>query len=199
MFPFKFFQRIVRRPLLSVCVSTALIYVFSRTRALQCYHHLKRTFKYFGRSRLNTCCYKIIFKFWPSDVIVIVIATIKRWNNRNRNRKLIAWVRICNRSRRNRYNRTISDFLYQDIRTVLVSKSHSLYIKSNPWNKDGMALMCIYSCDILKYLNAGCRTVSNNGTGSGLAPAQNILAVQVWLRFTWAPFSRFRFGSGSLK
>ena len=26
---------------------------------------------------------------------------------------------------------------------------------------------------------AGCRTVSNNGSGSGLAPAQNILAVQV--------------------
>ena len=31
---------------------------------------------------------------------------------------------------------------------------------------------------------AGCRTVSNNGSGSGLAPAQNILAVQVWFRFT---------------
>ena len=28
----------------------------------------------------------------------------------------------------------------------------------------------------------GCRTVSNNG--SGLAPAQNILAVQVWFGFT---------------
>ena len=26
---------------------------------------------------------------------------------------------------------------------------------------------------------AGCRTVSNTGSGSGLAPAQNILAVQV--------------------
>ena len=40
----------------------------------------------------------------------------------------------------------------------------------------------------LKYaglaLNAGCRTVSNNGSGSGLAPAQNILAVQVWFGFT---------------
>ena len=45
----------------------------------------------------------------------------------------------------------------------------------------------------------GCRTVSNNGSGSGLAPAQNILAAQVWFGFTWAPFSRFRFGSGSLK
>ena len=31
---------------------------------------------------------------------------------------------------------------------------------------------------------AGCRTVSNNGSGSGLAPAQNILAVQVWFEFT---------------
>ena len=31
---------------------------------------------------------------------------------------------------------------------------------------------------------AGCRTVSNNGSGSGLAPAQNILAVQVWFGFT---------------
>ena len=31
---------------------------------------------------------------------------------------------------------------------------------------------------------AGCRTVSNNGSGSGLAPAQNILAVQVWFMFT---------------
>ena len=45
----------------------------------------------------------------------------------------------------------------------------------------------------------GCRTVSINGSGSGLAPVQNILAVQVWFRFTWAPFLRFRFGSGSLK
>ena len=33
-------------------------------------------------------------------------------------------------------------------------------------------------------LKAGCRTISNNGSGSGLAPAQNILAVQVWFRFT---------------
>ena len=49
------------------------------------------------------------------------------------------------------------------------------------------------------WLQTGCRTVSNNGSGSGLAPAQNILAVQVWFGFTWAPFSRFRFGSGSLK
>ena len=32
--------------------------------------------------------------------------------------------------------------------------------------------------------NSGCRTVSNNGSGSGLAPAQNILAVQVWFGFT---------------
>ena len=31
---------------------------------------------------------------------------------------------------------------------------------------------------------AGCRTVSNNGSGSGLAPAQNILEVQVWFGFT---------------
>ena len=30
----------------------------------------------------------------------------------------------------------------------------------------------------------GCRTVSNNGSGSSLAPAQNILVVQVWLGFT---------------
>ena len=30
----------------------------------------------------------------------------------------------------------------------------------------------------------GCRTVSNNGSGSGLAPAQIILAVQVWFGFT---------------
>ena len=33
-------------------------------------------------------------------------------------------------------------------------------------------------------LKSGCRTVSNNGSGSGLAPAQNILAVQVWFGFT---------------
>ena len=33
-------------------------------------------------------------------------------------------------------------------------------------------------------LPTGCRTVSNNGSGSGLAPAQNILAVQVWFGFT---------------
>ena len=36
----------------------------------------------------------------------------------------------------------------------------------------------------LSRLKAGCRTVSNNGSGSGLAPAQNILAVQVWFGFT---------------
>ena len=42
---------------------------------------------------------------------------------------------------------------------------------------------------------AGCRTVSNNGSGSGLAPAQNILAVQVWFGFTWAHFR----GSGSVQ
>ena len=34
------------------------------------------------------------------------------------------------------------------------------------------------------HFKAGCRTVSNNGSGSGLAPAQNILAVQVWFEFT---------------
>ena len=48
-------------------------------------------------------------------------------------------------------------------------------------------------------LLSGSRTVSNNGSGSGLAFAQNILAVQVWFGFIWAPFSRFRFGSGSRK
>ena len=32
-------------------------------------------------------------------------------------------------------------------------------------------------------LFAWCQTVSNNGSGSGLAPAQNILAVQVWFAF----------------
>ena len=35
-----------------------------------------------------------------------------------------------------------------------------------------------------KGLESGCRTVSNNDSGSGLAPAQNILAVQVWFGFT---------------
>ena len=52
-------------------------------------------------------------------------------------------------------------------------------------------------CRFYRLLLTRCRTVSNNGSGS--APAQNILAVQVWFEFTWAPFSRFRFGSGSLK
>ena len=33
-------------------------------------------------------------------------------------------------------------------------------------------------------LQPGCRTASNNGLGSVLAPAQNILAVQVWFGFT---------------
>ena len=33
-------------------------------------------------------------------------------------------------------------------------------------------------------LKPGCRTVSNNGSGSGLVPAQNILAAQVWFGFT---------------
>ena len=47
-------------------------------------------------------------------------------------------------------------------------------------------------------LSTGCRTVSNNGSGSGLAPAQNILAVQVWFRFTQVKYYWFKFGSGSL-
>ena len=34
------------------------------------------------------------------------------------------------------------------------------------------------------YILPGCRTVSNNGSGSSLAPAQNILAVQVSFGFT---------------
>ena len=42
----------------------------------------------------------------------------------------------------------------------------------------------IISVDVIMQCFAGCRTVSNNGSGSGLAPAQNILAVQVWFRFT---------------
>ena len=56
----------------------------------------------------------------------------------------------------------------------------------------------VYSCYLLVFfyhkhivkirvkaqIYAGCRTVSNNGSGSGLAPAQNILAVQVWFGFT---------------
>ena len=37
---------------------------------------------------------------------------------------------------------------------------------------------------IMYWYKPGCRTVSNNGSGSGLAPAQNILAVQVWFGFT---------------
>ena len=40
-----------------------------------------------------------------------------------------------------------------------------------------------YRADSLEFL-AGCRTVSNNGSGSGLATAQNTLAVQVWFGFT---------------
>ena len=47
-------------------------------------------------------------------------------------------------------------------------------------------------------LRAGCQTVSNNGLGSGLAPAQNILAVQVGLGSLEHHFE-VRFGSGSLK
>ena len=37
----------------------------------------------------------------------------------------------------------------------------------NEWNNKPIFLL----------LQSGCRTVSNNGSGSGLAPAQNILAV----------------------
>ena len=36
-----------------------------------------------------------------------------------------------------------------------------------------------YPLSMLRKFKAGCRTVLNNGSGSGLAPAQNILAVQV--------------------
>ena len=55
------------------------------------------------------------------------------------------------------------------------------------------------SLHVICGLIQGVEPFQNNGSGSGLAPAQNILAVQVWFGFTWAPFSRFRFGSGSLK
>ena len=44
---------------------------------------------------------------------------------------------------------------------------------------------------IMYWYKPGCRTVSNNGSGSGLAPAQNILAVRVW--FAWTQFWGFRF------
>ena len=39
------------------------------------------------------------------------------------------------------------------------------------------------TCTENRVILPGCRTVSNNGSGSGLAPAQNILAVQVWFGF----------------
>ena len=42
----------------------------------------------------------------------------------------------------------------------------------------------IFFNKLIPYCKPGCRTVSNNGSGSGLAPAQNILAVQVWFGFT---------------
>ena len=41
----------------------------------------------------------------------------------------------------------------------------------------------VFQTEILLF-GSGCRTVSNNGSDSGLAPAQNILAVQVWFGFT---------------
>ena len=41
-----------------------------------------------------------------------------------------------------------------------------------------------YSSNCGLILLAGCRIVSNNGSSSCLAPAQNILAVQVWFGFT---------------
>ena len=64
----------------------------------------------------------------------------------------------------------------------------------------------------MQHFLPGCQTVSNNGSGSGLAPAQNILAVQVlvrvhlstifevqvWFRFTQVKYYWCRFGSGSL-
>ena len=46
------------------------------------------------------------------------------------------------------------------------------------------ALLPSLPCAVLALCKPGCRTVSNNGSGSGLAPAQNILAVQVWFGFT---------------
>ena len=62
-----------------------------------------------------------------------------------------------------------------------------------------------YDDDGLLWFKARCRTVSNNGSGSGLAPAQNILAVQVrvhlstifevqvWFRFTQVKYYWFGF------
>ena len=60
--------------------------------------------------------------------------------------------------------------------------------------------LCIFNVDVLEDIpderllavkramindqESGCRTVSNNCSGSGLAPAENILAVQVWFGFT---------------
>ena len=47
------------------------------------------------------------------------------------------------------------------------------------------AFSFLHGCTHLSLgLRPGCRTVSNNGSGSGLAPAQNILAIQVWFGFT---------------
>ena len=47
--------------------------------------------------------------------------------------------------------------------------------------------------------HSGCRTVSNNGSGSGLVPAQNILAVQVRFKFPQVKFYWFWFGFTKMK
>ena len=53
----------------------------------------------------------------------------------------------------------------------------------NGWVKKDGVKANVVEYDLPNY-KSGCRTVSNNGSGSGLAPAQNILAVQVWFGFT---------------
>ena len=68
------------------------------------------------------------------------------------------------------------------------------YIEDLGWNRLGLhpsEMMEVMEDREVRRLNLellppqpGCRTVSNNGSGSGLAPAQNIFAVQVWFGFT---------------
>ena len=77
-----------------------------------------------------------------------------------------------------------------------------LPLTHSPHERNGLEVSnFFFKLLILSVLFAtGCRIVSNNGSGSGLTPAQNILTVQVWFGFIDLKFNcRYSFRPDKLK